>query len=61
MMRRETAVIAAAAVVIGSLAALPPLIGASAGLTGGTRCQTSRRWNTWPSWPRWWHSHGARS
>ena len=61
MMRRETAIIAAVAVVIGSLAALPPLIGTSAGITGGTRCQTSRRWSTWPSWPRSWHSHGARS
>lgn len=35
MMRRETAIIAAVAVVIGSLAALPPLIGTSAGITGG--------------------------
>lgn len=35
MMRCETAIIAAVAVVIGSLAALPPLIGTSAGITGG--------------------------
>jgi putative ABC transport system permease protein len=34
MMRGETVVVVAAAVIIGSLAALPPLIGMSAGMTG---------------------------
>lgn len=34
MMRRETGVLAAAAVIIGSLAAVPPLISISAGVTG---------------------------
>jgi putative ABC transport system permease protein len=34
MMRRETAVIAAAAVIVGSLAALPPLLSISVGMTG---------------------------
>jgi putative ABC transport system permease protein len=33
MLRRETTILVLAAVVIGSLAALPPLIGISAGMT----------------------------